>query len=171
MGRCDAAHSRDLWSRLVFLARFGGRSVFNGIRQFIAGDGDVVLVELVMTQTRDLVMWRHQMNIGDQQHIDLKPGLDGKDVGALLVEQESCHIYRNLSMNCAGVFLHCIFLDDAQDMQSGGFNPANEAGAAATRTGLVAGFAQRRLQTLARQFHQAEFGNLAELHARTIVVQ
>ena len=52
-----------------------------------------------------------------------------------------------------------------------GFDAADVAGAMAARAGDVAGFAERGLQPLARQLHQAEAGDLAHLHARAVVAQ
>jgi hypothetical protein len=43
--------------------------------------------------------------------------LDGLDVGALLVEQEGGDIDRHLRMHGAGVVLHRLFFEDAQDVQ------------------------------------------------------
>ena len=71
----------------------------------------------------------------------------------------------------ARVFLHRLFLDDAQDVQRGRFGVADKAGAVAARAGDVRAFGQRRAQALARQFHQAEAGDLAHLDAGAVVVQ
>jgi hypothetical protein len=69
------------------------------------------------------------------------------------------------------VFLHRLFLDDAQHLQGGRFGIADVAGARAARAGHVRAFRQRRTQALARQFHQAEARDLAHLDACTVMVQ
>jgi hypothetical protein len=74
-------------------------------------------------------------------------------------------------MHGAGVLLHRLFFEDAQDVQRGRFGAADVAGAGAARAGDVAGFGQRRTQALARQFEQAEAGDLAGLDAGAVVVQ
>ena len=90
---------------------------------------------------------------------------------ALLVEQISRYVHGNLGVNRRRVLLHRFFLEDAHDVQRRGFNGADMAGAVATRAGDMAGFAQRSLQALARQFQQAEARDLAGLHAGTIVLE
>ncbi len=93
------------------------------------------------------------------------------DIDALFVQQEGGNIDRQLHMHRAGIFLHRLFLQDAQDVQRRRFGAANVAGAVAARAGVVAGFAQRRLQALARHFQQAEARDLAGLHACAVVMQ
>ncbi len=124
-----------------------------------------------MTYAHDLVMRGFQMQVGDQHHGHIEAGLDGVDFGTLLVQQEGSHIHRHLCVYRTGVFLHRLFLDDAQDVQGGGFDTTNEADAMAARTRHVAGFSQRRLQALTRQFQQAETRQLAHLNAGTVVLQ
>ena len=51
-------------------------------------------------------------------------------------------------MHGAAVFLHRLFLNDAQDVQSGGFCAADLAGAGTTRAGDGTAFAERRTQAL-----------------------
>ena len=124
-----------------------------------------------MTQPGHGVVRRFEVDVGDQHHVDLEARLDGVDVDALFVEQEGGDIDRHLRMNGGGVFLHRLFLQDAQDVQCGRFGAADVAGAMAARAGDVAGFTERGLQALARQFQQAEAGDLAHLHAGAVVMQ
>ncbi|MNT76126.1 hypothetical protein D3C72_2150900 [compost metagenome] len=109
-----------------------------------------------MTYAHDLVVRGFQVQVRNQHHRHIQTRFDGVDLGTLLVEQESGHIDRHLRVHRAGVFLHRFFLDDAQDVQGGGFDAADEADTVATRAGFVTGFTQARLQALTRQFHQAE---------------
>jgi hypothetical protein len=78
------------------------------------------------------------------------------------------NVDRHLHVNRAGVFLHGLFLHDAQDVQRGGLGAADEAGAAAARAVDMGGFFQRRLQALAGKLHQAEARDLADLHPRAV---
>jgi hypothetical protein len=77
----------------------------------------------------------------------------------------------HLAVHGAGVLLHGLFFEDAQDVQGGGFGAADVAGAGAARAGDVAGFGQCRTQALARQFQQAEAADLAGLDAGAVVMQ
>jgi len=109
-------------------------------------------VQFVVTQTRNGVVRRFQMHVRNQHHADFQAGFDGEQFGAFFVQEESGDIDRHLCVHGAGVVLHGFFLNDAQDVQRGRFNATDKAGAMATRAGDVAGFFQRRLQTLAREF-------------------
>src|SRR5690606_40175717 len=53
----------------------------------------------------------------------------------------------------------------------GRLDVADDAGAVAARAGDVRALGQRRTQPLARQLHQAEARDLADLHAGPIVVE
>ena len=154
----------DARQRLGFFVR-------GHLHHVVAGGQRLGLIQVVVAQARNLVMGRFQVRIRDQYHIDLEAGLDAVDIGALLIQQVGGHIHRNLGMHGGGVFLHRFFLDDAQDMQRGGFDAADMADAVAARAGDGASLAQRRAQALARQFHQAEARDLAHLHPRTVEVQ
>ncbi len=74
-------------------------------------------------------------------------------------------------MHGGGVFLHRLFLDDAQDLQRGRLGVADVAGAVAARAGDVAAFRQGRAQALAAQFQEAELADGAELHAGAVEAQ
>ena len=124
-----------------------------------------------MTQTDDLVLRRLEVNIGNQHQIDLVPHLDFRDVDALLVEQEGGDVDRHLAVQGAGVLLHRLLFEDAQDMQGRGLGAADVAGAAAARAGDVAGLGERRAQPLTRQFEQAEAADLAGLDTGAVEVQ
>ena len=95
-------------------------------------------------------MWCFQIQIGNQDHADLKACFDFPDVGALFVQQEGCDIHWNLRVNRRGVFLHRLFLDQTHDVQRSRFRAANMAGTVATWAYRMAGFAQAGLQALAR---------------------
>lgn len=123
---------------------------------FIAGQSQTFSVQLIVTQTNDFVRRRLKVPIGDNDQIDPMTHFYARNVDAFFVEQEGADIDRYLAMQRAGIFLHGLFFEDAQDVQRGRFRTANVAGAGATRTSDVAGFGQSRTQTLARKFEQAK---------------
>src|SRR5205807_363746 len=106
-----------------------------------------------------------------QHDVDLEPRLELLDLGALLVEQERRDVHRHLRVHRAGVLLHRLFLHDPQHVQRGRLGAADEASAAAARAADVRGFFQRGLQALARQLHEAEARDLADLHAGAVELQ
>ncbi|SOE48391.1 hypothetical protein ODI_R1411 [Orrella dioscoreae] len=126
---------------------------------------------IVVAQALDVVVRGLEVLVGDQHDVDLQAGFHLGDVGALFVQQEGGHFDRHLGVDRRGVFLHGLFLDQAQDVQGAGFRVADHAGAVAARAGDVRALVQRRTQALARQFHQAETGDLAHLHAGAVEVQ
>ena len=71
-------------------------------------------------------------------------------------------------MHFAGVVFHCLFLNDAQNVQGGRFDTADDAGTGAARAGDVAAFAQGGFQALAAQFQEAEAGKFAHLHTGAV---
>jgi hypothetical protein len=143
-----------------------------GLRHhLVAGRHVLHLVQLVVLQALHLVVRRLEVRIRHQHDVDLDARFQLLDLGALLVQQEGGHVDRHLRVHGAGVFLHRFFLDDAQHVQRRRFGAADEAGAAAARAADVRGFLERRLQPLARQLHQAEARDLADLHARAVVAQ
>ena len=124
-----------------------------------------------MAQALQLVVGRLEVLVGHQQHGGALLQLDLGDLAALLVEQERHHFHRHLHVHGGRVLLHRLFLDDAQDLQSGRFGVADVARAVATRTRDVAAFAQRRAQALAAEFEQAELADGAELHSGAVEAQ
>ena len=109
-----------------------------------------------MTQALQLVVWGFQMLVGNHQHVDLEAAFDLDDFSAFLVEKERSHFDGNLGVDGRRIFFHRLFLNDAQDLQGGGFGVADMARAVAARAGDVAPFGKGRTQALARHFHQAE---------------
>ncbi len=124
-----------------------------------------------MAQAHDLVGGRLQVDIRDEDDVDLVTQLDGAHVVALFVEQEGGHIDRDLHVHGAGVLLHCLLLEDAQDVQGRRFGAADVPGAGAARAGDVAHLGQGGTQALAGQFQQAEAGDLAHLHPGAVEMQ
>ena len=59
-------------------------------------------------------------------------------------------------MHFARVVLHRRILNQAQNVQRGGFDAADNARAGTARAGNMAAFCQCRLQSLARQLQQSE---------------
>src|SRR5258708_7547054 len=168
----DALHRGLLARRARFLRRrlpsfFLDRRADEGV----ARRQRVRLVQVVVSQALHFVIRRLEVGVRNQHHVDFQPRFDRMDVRALFVEEEGCDIYRHLGVHRGAVFLHRFFLDDAQDMQRGGFGSADVAGAVAARAGDVATLSERRAEALARQLHQAEARDLAHLHPRAVVAQ
>ena len=116
----------------------------------------IIQARVVMTQALQLVVWGFQMLVGNHQHVDLEAAFDLDDFSAFLVEKERSHFDGNLGVDGRRIFFHRLFLNDAQDLQGGGFGVADMARAVAARAGDVAPFGKGRTQALARHFHQAE---------------
>ena len=174
--RCRLGRRNGLDHR--FLARLDFLFLALAVRHVGVGAFGQVVAGLDFFQTRivvldafELVVRRFQVLVRDQDHGDAVPVLDLEHLAALFVEQESTHIDRHLDVNGGRIFLHRLFLDDAQNLQGGRFGVADVAGAGAARAGDVAAFGQGRTQALTRQFHQAEAGNLAHLDPRAVKMQ
>src|SRR5687767_6547343 len=154
-----------------FLLDAGRLGFFGALDQLVAGRHVLHRVQLVMLQALHLVVRRLEVRIGHQHDVDLEARLELLDLGALLVEQERRDVDRHLRVHRAGVLLHRLFLDDPQHVQRGGFRAADEAGTAAARTTDVRSFLQRGLQALARELHQPEARDLADLHPGAVVLE
>ncbi len=175
--RCGLA-GRDAFDRRFLtrwpfagLARLAAVVFSRLLHHLVAGDRDLLGIELVVAQADDFVRRRFEVAVGNDDQLDAVAQLDAGDVDPLLVEQEGGDIDRHLQVHCAGVFLHCFFFEDAQDVQRGRFGAADVAGAVAARAGDVAGFGQRRAQALPGKFEQAEAADLAGLHAGAVMAQ
>ena len=131
----------------------------------------LALVQVVVAQALDRVVRRFEMAIRNEQHVDLESRLDRQHFGSLFVQQERRDVDRNLRDDLRGVLLHRLFLQDAQDVERARFGAADVADAVAARTRDVGRLGERRAQPLARQLHQAEARDLAELHAGAVVAQ
>ena len=127
----------------VFLGGF-----FSLFGQLITGQLDAFFVQLIVAQALNFVCWRFQMTVGHNHQIDVVTGFNLGDIDALLIEQESANIDRNLAMDGAGIFLHRLLFEDAQNMQRGGFGRTDVTGAGTTRAGDVAGLGECRTQAL-----------------------
>ena len=130
-----------------FLARCsgvgGGRGLLHGFRRFdhfVAGRQRFTLIQIVVTQPRHAVIGRFQIDVWDQRDCDPMARFELLNVVALFIQQERRHVHRYLGMHGGGAFFHRFFLQNAQDVQRGGFRAANMAGAMATRTRFVTGF-------------------------------
>ena len=166
------AFHRRLGARGFFAFFVGKRHGFAAFRlryALVAGRG--VVVQIVHANARNLVMRVFQMRIRNQEHRHIQPLFHAKQLGAFFVEQKRRHINRHLRVHFARVFFHRCVLNQAQNVQRGGFNAANHACARAAWASDVAGFCQRGLQALARQFQQAKFGQFAHLHARAVAFE
>ncbi|MDR8853018.1 hypothetical protein FEP99_06062 [Burkholderia pseudomultivorans] len=154
------------------LAVAGFRLQFaGGFLGHLPGRARIVEARVVVAQALELVVRRIEVLVRDQHDADLEARLDLVDFLTLFVEQEGGHLDRHLAVDRRGVFLHRFFLNDPQHLQRGRFGVADVARAVAARAGHVAAFRQRRTQALARQLHQAEAGDLAHLHACTVVLE
>src|SRR5687767_2512422 len=167
----DALDHRLLAFEFLFFGGAGSFGLFRALDQLVARRHVLHRVELVVLQALHLVVRRLEVRVGHQHDVHLEAGLELLDLGALLVQQERRHVDRHLGVHRAGVFLHRFFLHDAQHVQRGRLGAADEAGAAAARAADVRGFLERGLQALARELHQPEARDLADLHAGAVVLE
>ncbi len=166
----DAAHQGFLARAFVLFAAQDGGFLLEFLGHAVAGR-QIVQARVVVLEALELVVRRFQLLVRRQQHRHALAQFDLGDLGALLVEQEGGDFHGHLHMHGGGAFLHRLLLDDAQDLQRAGFGVADVPGAVAARAGHVGAFRQRRAQALARDFQQAELGDLAGLHPRTVLPQ
>ena len=131
----------------------------------------VFKARIIVFQTLKFVVRCFEVLVGDHHYSHAMTGFDFQDLAPLFIQQKCRHIDRCLYMDGSRVFLHCLFLDDAQYLQAGRFGIANVTGAIAARAGDVAAFGERRTQSLTRQFHEAKAGDLTHLHAGAIVME
>ncbi|CNS44462.1 Uncharacterised protein [Neisseria gonorrhoeae] len=108
------------------------------------------------------------MDVRNQDDVHIQTLFHCKQLGAFFVQQEGGDIDGHLGAHFAGVVLHRFFLNHAQNVQGGGFDAADHAGAGAARTGGVAAFAQSGFQALAAQFQKSETGEFAHLYAGAV---
>ena len=167
----DGLDRRFLARLDLFRTTTGFFLVFGLLDHLKTGRDMIHLVQFVVAQALNRIMWRLQMNVRDQQNIDFQAGLELLDLAALLIQQEGRYVNRNLDVHCSGVFLHRLLAQNTQHVQRGGLDTADMAGAAATRAGNVAGLSERGLQPLARKLQQAEAGDLSGLNPGAIVVK
>ena len=156
---------------VFFLAATGdGGWVLELFGRFVAG-GHAVKAGIVMLEALELVVGRLQGLVGHQHHRDTLLHLDLGDLAAFLIEQEGCHLDWHLAVNCGGVVLEGVFLNDAQDLQRRAFGIADVAGAAATGAGDGSAFGEGRAQALAAHLEQTEFADRAELNPGAVLAQ
>jgi hypothetical protein len=89
-------------------------------------------------------VWGLEVLVRDQHNVDLHPGLNLCDFGALFVQQVRGHVNGNLRIDGCRIFLHGFFLNHSQYLQCRGFNIPNDAGAVTARASHVVAFIQRR---------------------------
>ena len=184
----QAAQQRGLGHRCrrgVFEAFDGGFGA-GGFFAFLAGKGHAVavfrladtlvagfgiVVHVVSAHAGDFVVRVFQAGVGNQENGNVQPLFHAEEFGAFFVEQEGGDINRHLHVHFAGVVFHGGILNQAQNVQGGGFDAADDAGAGAARAGDVAGLAERGFEPLAGKFEQAEFGKFAHLHAGAVFFQ
>ena len=131
----------------------GGGGLLHRLRRFdhfIARRQRHALIQIVVTQPGDGVIRRFQIDVRNQRDGDAMACFKLLNIMAFFVQEERRNVHRHLGMHGGGAFLHGFFLQDTQDVQRGGFGAAYMAGAVAARARLVAGFAERRAQPLAR---------------------
>ena len=162
------AHAFDSWLRTgsfgFFAAERFGRLVFFRLgNAFVARFA--IFFYVINADAVDFVVRIFQMDVWNQDDVHIQALLHRKQLGAFFVQQEGGNIDRNLCMHFAGVVFHCFFLNDAQNVQSGGFDAADDAGTGTARTRNMAAFAQSRFQTLTAQFQKAKTRKFAHLHA------
>ena len=92
------------------------------------------------------------------------------ELAALLVEDVDRHLARHLHGDGGGAALLAFLFQAAQHAQGGGFGGAHQAGAGAMGAGDGRAGDDAGAQALARHFHQAELGDLADLHPGAVVL-
>ena len=95
-----------------------------------------------MAQPIDSVVWRFQVRIRNDRDCYPLACFKLLNIKAFFIQQESRYVDRHLRVYGRGVFFHRLFLQDAQDVQRGGFGAADVAGTMAARARLVTGFAE-----------------------------
>ena len=125
---------------------------------------------VVMTQALDVVMRRFQVLVGDQQQVDLQARFHLGDVRALFVQQIGGHVHRHLACTAA------VFSFMASSCSRRRTCRALDSASRITPVPLQRGQVMcepsfRAGRRLARQFHQAETGDLAHLHAGAVEMQ
>ena len=146
--------------RLRLRCRLGQRVTGTGIfRQF----------GLVVANAANFVMRCLERRIRDENDLHFVYRFEVLYPVALFVEQEGRDLYRQLRNDLRGALFARFLANDPEDRQSQRLHASNCANAGATRAGQVAGFAERRAQTLSRHLQQAEARNLADLDTGPIL--
>ncbi len=109
----------------------------HGIAGLVVFEARVVVLDAL-----EFVVRCFQMLVRNQDAGYAVTRFDLQDLATLFVQQEGRNIDRHLDVDGGRVFLHCLFLDNAQDLQRGRFGIADMAGAVAARAGHVAAFGQ-----------------------------
>ena len=146
--------------------RFGGFVFFRFGDAFVARFA--VFFYVIDADAVDFVVRIFQVDVWNQDDVDIQTLFHRKQLGAFFVQQEGSNIDRHLCVYFAGVVFHRFFLNDAQHVQGGGFDAADDAGTGTARTRNMAAFAQSRFQTLAAQFQKSETRKFAHLHAGAV---
>src|SRR5690625_178232 len=102
--------------------------------------------------------------IGHHGNANLGARFDFFGGRSFFIEQKVGHFYGRLHDDAGRVFLHGLFIGQAQNGQRQGLDGAYGAVAVAARAGDIAGFAQRRAQPLARHFQKPEARDAADLN-------
>ena len=96
-------------------------------------------------------------------------GFDCAHCGTFFVQQIRGDRYRNDGVDFFGVLFQRLFFNQTQNRERQRFVITHGTGAGAARADVMAGFAQRRAQALARHLQQAEARNMANLNARAVL--
>src|SRR5690554_1494711 len=108
-----------------------------GLRDEFEAGLDFFQARIVVAQALDVVVWGFQILVGDKNKVYLQARLNLGDVAALLVQQEGCHVHRDLRMQGGSAFLHGFFLKQSQYLQGAGFGIADHACTVTARAGDV----------------------------------
>ena len=109
-----------------------------------------------------------QLVVSNNDELNFLTDLDFYELLALFVDEEVGDLRRCLDEHLPGVLLHRMFFDQTQGRQRQRFDAANTTVAIAAWADDLGRFAQRRTQTLTRQFKQAEARDATDLHAGAI---
>ncbi len=160
----------SLLSSLSFLHRLWNLRFRLAVGEQITDTGIFGQFGLVIAYTANIVVWRLEHGVGDQNDLRVVARLETLHPVALLVEQIRRDLDRQLGDNLSRPFLARFFANDAQNCQCKRFDAANRAESRASRAGLVARLAERWPQALTRHFHEAETRDFANLNSSPILV-
>ncbi len=167
----NAFNNRFLpWLAFCFLVSRVTNVGIGGFHQLETGNG-IVQARVIVPQALNMMMRRFQVLVGNQNKVYFQARFDLGDIGAFFVQQECSDVDRYLCVQGSRVFLHGLFLQQAQYMQRAGFCIADDASAIAAGAGNVRTLVQCRTQALSRQLHEAETGYFAHLDPCTVKVK
>ena len=96
----------------IEIVAFVGRAIGNAVACPVSGQPVVI-----MPQALELVVRGLDVLVRNQDDFDLDSRFKLGDLGTFFIEQIGGYLNRHLGVNRCGVFLDCLFLDDAKHVQ------------------------------------------------------